>query len=94
MSASQYGPKRFVAGAVCPKCAEMDKTVLYRISDTEQKRECVRCGFTELISDEAPAPEELGTRVNQPRIGEDALAHEEPISVVTILDPGSTRRDH
>ena len=92
---SQYGPRRFIAGAVCPKCAEMDKTVMYRVSDTEQVRECVRCGFKETIRDEMPA-EEVQTRVNQPRVGEKPLAHEDEVQVVNLLDPkdGRTRRDH
>jgi len=84
--ASKPAPRRFIAGAVCPKCAEQDKTVMYRISETEQKRECVRCGYNEVISDQ-PDAEEIATRVNQPKPGEPVLAHEEPISVVTILDP-------
>lgn len=87
--------KRFIAGAVCPKCAEMDKTVLYRVSELEQVRECVRCGFKESIRDDVPA-EEVKTRVNQPRPGEKALPHEDEVQVVQLLDPrdGRQRRDH
>lgn len=95
--ATQYGPRRFIAGAVCPRCAEMDKIVMYRVSDTEQVRECVKCGFKDAISDtQSAAPEEPATRVNQPRVGEQALPHEEPVSVVKLLDPrdGKTRKDH
>ncbi|WP_372760087.1 YheV family putative zinc ribbon protein, partial [Litorivivens sp.] len=83
---TEYRPRRFIAGAVCPKCAEMDKTVMYRVSDTEQVRECVRCGFKETIRDDG-APEEVQTRVNQPRIGEKPLAHEDEVQVVNLLDP-------
>lgn len=87
--------KRFIAGAVCPKCAEMDKTVMYRVSVVEQVRECVRCGFKESIRDDGTV-EEIATRVNQPRAGEKALAHEEELSVVKLVDPrdGRQRRDH
>ncbi|MGB1906333.1 MAG: YheV family putative zinc ribbon protein [Spongiibacter sp.] len=94
--ATEFRPRRFIAGAVCPKCAEMDKTVMYRVSDTEQKRECVRCGHTETIHDEAPATAEPATRVNQPRVGEEALPHEDEVRVVSIIDPrdGASRRDH
>jgi uncharacterized protein len=93
--ATEYSPRRFIAGAVCPKCAEMDKTVLYRVSDTEQVRECVRCGFKESIHDDAQ-PTEPVTRVNQPRVGEKPLAHEDEVSVVSLIDPrdGRERRDH
>ena len=38
------GRRRFIAGAVCPRCGEMDKIVVDM--DSEQ-RECVACGFSE-----------------------------------------------
>ena len=43
--------KRFIAGAVCPKCNEMDRMVL-EIGDAFdekdlQRRRCVSCGFSE-----------------------------------------------
>ena len=93
---TEYRPRRFIAGAVCPRCAEMDKTVMYRVSDSEQVRECVRCGFSETIRDDEGAPPEPPTRVNQPRPGEAPLAHEDEVRVVKLLDPkdGSRRRDH
>lgn len=86
--ATEYRQRRFIAGAVCPKCAEQDKTVMYRVSDNEQVRECVRCGFKESIFDDA-SPEELTTRVNQPRLGEQPLAHEDEVAVVSIIDPAA-----
>ncbi len=89
--ATEFRPRRFIAGAVCPKCAEMDKLVMYRVSDTEQVRECVRCDFKESIFDDTAEPEELSTRVNQPRVGEKPLAHEDEISVVSIIDPGAKK---
>lgn len=53
--------RRFIAGAVCPRCGLMDKLLV----DTETEvRECVSCGFSE------PRPKdpvtELATRVNRP----------------------------
>ena len=85
--------RRFIAGAVCPRCAEMDKLVLYRNDEGQQVRECVRCGYSELMTDQGPA-DELETRVNQPRVGEQPLGHEDEVQVVTLVDPGATRRDH
>ena len=43
--------KRFIAGAVCPNCKEMDRIVL-ETSDADdekevQRRRCVSCGFSE-----------------------------------------------
>lgn len=55
-------PKRFIAGAVCPKCAEMDRLVSYA-NDEGTFKECVACGFIEkqIVQVEQT---ELGTRVN------------------------------
>lgn len=36
--------KRFIAGAVCPKCQLNDKIVVYQEADTAYC-ECVRCGY-------------------------------------------------
>ena len=61
-------PKRFIAGAICPRCAEMDKLTMYTDDAGEQIRECVACGFTDGMSDietPAPATPELETRVNK-----------------------------
>ncbi len=58
--------KRFVAGAVCPRCAVMDRLRIWR--DTEREyRECVDCGYQDAMRlDGASEPQELTTRVNQP----------------------------
>jgi hypothetical protein len=84
--------KRFIAGAVCPRCSEMDKLVMYIDDNDQQVRECVRCGFTDAMGEDGP--EELSTRVNQPRPGEQPLAHEDEVNIIQIMDPGSKRRDH
>ncbi|MGK0501094.1 MAG: putative metal-binding protein (TIGR02443 family) [Oceanicoccus sp.] len=93
--------KRFIAGAVCPRCAELDKLVMYNNEKEEQMRECVRCGYQDVMTDNGPqvlTAEEIITRVNQPRLGEETLAHEDEIQIVKIIDasanPGVKRRDH
>ncbi len=91
--------KRFIAGAVCPRCSEMDKLTMYLDAQQQQVRECVRCGYQDVMTDSGPRKinaEEITTRVNQPRIGETPLAHEDEIQVVSIIDPnpGAQRRDH
>ncbi|GGC67005.1 YheV family putative zinc ribbon protein [Marinobacter halophilus] len=59
-------PKRFIAGAVCPRCAEMDKITMFTDDAGEQVRECVACGYTDALSDlEQPSAAELETRVNK-----------------------------
>lgn len=91
--------KRFIAGAVCPRCAQMDKLVMYNNGDNQQVRECVSCGYSDIMTDEGPQAmnaDELVTRVNQPRPGEETLAHEDEVQVVSIIDSnaGANRRDH
>lgn len=57
--------KRFIAGAVCPRCAEMDRIVTYS-TDEGQFRECVSCGFKDKLQDTPAVPvAELETRVNR-----------------------------
>ncbi|MAB26120.1 MAG: hypothetical protein CL580_00420, partial [Alteromonadaceae bacterium] len=51
MSDSGSEPKqrpRFVAGAVCPSCQEMDRMVIDGAAD---ERRCVVCGFVEARPD-------------------------------------------
>lgn len=54
--------KRFIAGAVCPKCSAMDKIINY-CDEHKNYRECVACGFKDEIHLQ-PLPRELETRVN------------------------------
>lgn len=57
--------KRFIAGAVCPRCNAMDVLKSWQ-ADGFQHRECVGCDFVDAISLETP--EELPTRVNQTEV--------------------------
>ena len=54
--------RRFVAGAVCPRCSEMDKLVVYS-EEGHDYRECVACGYKDEMHFK-PVTRELGTRVN------------------------------
>ncbi len=57
--------KRFIAGATCPSCGEMDSIVVYE-EEGEQKRECVSCDFAEVANFTGErGDKELPTRVNQ-----------------------------
>ncbi|GIR64065.1 MAG: hypothetical protein CM15mP68_7310 [Pseudomonadota bacterium] len=51
MTASSELPRRrFIAGAVCPKCQALDRMVLeVDVDDNEQTRHCVACGFSETL---------------------------------------------
>ncbi|MBF8224366.1 MULTISPECIES: YheV family putative zinc ribbon protein [Halomonadaceae] len=74
--------KRFIAGAICPRCAAMD-----RIRAWEQHgvryRECVSCDFFEQLPIEEETAQELETRVN--RIRESQAR--DTLQTVKILDP-------
>ncbi|MGM0981805.1 MAG: YheV family putative zinc ribbon protein [Pseudomonadota bacterium] len=74
--------KRFIAGAICPRCAEMD-----RIRSWEQNgiryRDCVSCDFFEQLPIEDQALPELETRVNRER--EEQARND--VQTVKILDP-------
>ena len=76
--------RRFIAGVVCPRCGEMDKTVVDLDTD---RRECVACGF----SDARPGTveQELPTRVTRAA----ARRIETPEEVVTLLDPSADSKD-
>jgi uncharacterized metal-binding protein (TIGR02443 family) len=70
-----HNRRRFIAGAVCPRCGEMDKLLVDLETD---QRECVACGFsearpgTESPGSQGPAVHssasqvEMSTRVNRP----------------------------
>ena len=82
-------PRRFIAGAVCPKCAEMDKTVMYTNDAGEEVRECVSCGFFQTSTEQAEEDrqsQELATRVT-PVDGKVLLDDEEkPLKIIGLDD--------
>jgi len=57
--------KRFIAGAQCPKCQQLDKIFTYE-KDGETYRACTRCGFDEPMSFPKESPD-MFTRVNRSR---------------------------
>ncbi|GLS24421.1 YheV family putative zinc ribbon protein [Marinibactrum halimedae] len=58
-------PKRFIAGAVCPRCSSMDTIQMYRKEGVDY-RECVSCGFSDEMRFKTSV-RELETRVNTPK---------------------------
>ena len=59
--------KRFIAGAVCPKCGASDAIRLYLPEGNEadhQVRDCVDCGYQESLAQHLAVRQELNTRVN------------------------------
>ncbi|WP_070884961.1 YheV family putative metal-binding protein [Pseudomonas sp. D1-3] len=57
-------PKRFIAGAVCPACSEMDSIKMWNV-DGVPHRECVQCGYADTLDERGNSvARELPTRVN------------------------------
>ncbi|MFL0807891.1 MAG: YheV family putative metal-binding protein [Oceanobacter sp.] len=80
-------PRRFIAGAVCPKCSEMDKIVMYTNDADEEVRECVSCGYSQTSTEQAEEDrraDELATRVT-PVDGKVLLDEEEkPLKIIGL----------
>ncbi|WP_461520275.1 YheV family putative zinc ribbon protein [Porticoccus sp.] len=73
--------RRFIAGAVCPRCNQMDKIVVFT-EDDKDYRACVSCDFKEQMFLQS-TPRELETRVN--RTAEEKQAEVQPVK---LIDPG------
>ena len=70
--------RRFIAGAVCPRCSAMDKIAVDPDADV---RFCVSCGFRE-ARPANPTARELATRVSRAA----ARRPETPAEPVTLVD--------
>ncbi|APX94632.1 hypothetical protein BWR19_17835 [Halomonas sp. 1513] len=75
-------PKRFIAGAICPRCAAMDRVRAWEQHGVRY-RDCVACDFFEQLPIEEQAADELETRVN--RVREEQASSD--VQTVRILDP-------
>lgn len=69
--------RRFMAGAVCPRCSSMDSIVVFNL-DGKDFRECVNCDFKEEMRLNI-ATSELETRVNH------SDEQQDDVQVITIL---------
>ncbi len=76
--------RRFIAGAVCPKCSLMDKLVIYK-EDNKDFRECVSCGFKDEMRFKQHT-RELTTRVNATDDDKEAQTQ------LLILDPRAQKK--
>ncbi|PLW84391.1 hypothetical protein CWI75_03360 [Kineobactrum sediminis] len=72
--------RRFIAGAVCPRCSAMDTILVDRDTDL---RECVACGFSDPRPPDPLVSKEPATRVSRAA----ARRVETPVSVVRIMEP-------
>ncbi|KAA0010470.1 YheV family putative metal-binding protein [Billgrantia pellis] len=75
--------KRFIAGAICPRCAAMDRIRAWEQNGVRY-RDCVACDFFEQAPIVDEAVTELETRVNREREEQ----RRDTLQTVKILDPG------
>ncbi len=86
MPTTESVTRRFIAGAICPQCKAMDKIILHKHGD-QQQRECVACGFKDDLKDLGVAPE-LATRVTPQKHAADEA------QTVTLIDPRKDRDEN
>ncbi len=86
MSELPDAPRRFVAGAKCPKCQALDRVVIFRKAGV-QFQACVSCGYEDEMVFERHF-RELETRVN--RTEDERL---NAVAVVRLVDPDATKVD-
>jgi uncharacterized metal-binding protein (TIGR02443 family) len=72
---------RFIAGAICPKCKELDRIVVKEMNNI-LIRQCVSCGFAEDKPEDAQTPSlSLKGRLELP------LFNEVETKKLTIIKP-------
>ncbi len=74
--------RRFIAGAVCPKCRAMDRLLIETV-DGGRRRRCVSCGHTD--AEEENLVPEPSTRLDT------RGRPETPAAAVRILAPPGSR---
>lgn len=86
--------KRFIAGAVCPRCAVMDRIFIYK-QNRDTVRECYNCGYNDkLIAEDATKA--MPTRVNRneqghivndfPSIDQNIPLKDASVDVIKMID--------
>jgi uncharacterized protein len=80
--------RRFIAGAVCPKCTLMDKLVVFK-KDNMSFRECVSCGFHQEM-EFSPAFKPLPTRLD---LAKEKAKSEDQQDVIRIVTPKSKYKE-
>ena len=80
--------RRFIAGAVCPKCAEMDRLITYT-TDEGTFRECVSCDYVDKQTEQEDQTESnaLETRVNHLS----PMELDEEVVALRIFDPSDVK---
>lgn len=79
--------KRFIAGAICPRCKQVDKIKMYRLDDKDY-RECVACDFKDEMHFK-PQVRELQTRVNTSE--EEEQAQTSAVKIIQFPDESDSK---
>ena len=83
--------RRFIAGAVCPQCAAIDRIAIEQLPD-DKYRVCVACGFREAMV--TPATRITSGRLDRStRPPDDEQELERPVRIIDPLSPGKKPRD-
>jgi len=83
-------PRRFIAGAVCPRCNALDRIVVFEV-DGRTHRECVRCGFADTLDRRGnPTAGTPRGRLDTARRGAPADVPAEPVRI-RPLEAGQER---
>ena len=84
--------KRFIAGAVCPRCGEMDSLVTWENESKQVFRACVSCNFEDQLTDSLPlATSDLKTRVSEGAL--EKIVLEQDVKPLTILPSPDTKNE-
>lgn len=75
--------KRFIAGAVCPSCGEMDTIQMYSDASGTQIKQCVECEYSERLHSEPKLEGELPDA----RISREEKVLEDNVEIVRIVLP-------
>ena len=83
--------RRFIAGAVCPQCAAIDRIAIEQLQD-DKYRVCVACGFREALV--TPAARITSGRLDRPtRPPGDEQELERPVRIIDPLNPAEKPPD-
>jgi uncharacterized metal-binding protein (TIGR02443 family) len=80
--------RRFIAGAVCPRCSAVDRIVL---EDADRRRRCVACGFTDALPSGSGVGSTPVGKLDGRRRTATSTTPETVVRVVTSIDASSDR---
>jgi uncharacterized metal-binding protein (TIGR02443 family) len=75
--------RRFIAGAICPKCGALDRIVL---EDDDRRRRCIACGFTDTLLPSGPPTPPRG-KLDTPHRAASKPESDEPKTIIRFVTP-------